>query len=114
MKINSYNCGVMRIEGTEYADDVTVFADSVKPNWWRRAGHRLDEEDLYDVFDYEPDVLVVGQGASGMLEIPVLTRQAIQERGITLIADDTEHAWMEFNKETQKGRKVAGVFHLTC
>ena len=114
MKINSYDFGVMRIEGTEYTDDVIVYANKVKPNWWRRAGHRLDEEDLYDIFDYEPDVLIVGQGASGMLTIPAMTRQAIQERGITLIADDTERAWMEFNKETQKGRKVAGVFHLTC
>lgn len=114
MRIDSYDFGVMRIDGTEYKDDVTVYADKVKPNWWRRAGHRLDEEDIAEILDFGPDVLIVGKGASGMLRIPPMTEKAIRERGITLIADDTEHAWVEFNNETKKGKKVAGAFHLTC
>lgn len=114
MKIESYDFGVIRINGTEYTEDVIVYAEKVKPNWWRKQGHRLDEEDLYDVFDYEPDVLVVGQGASGMLKIPSMTERAVHEKGIKLIAHQTDQAWKDFNEQTQKGYKVAGVFHLTC
>lgn len=114
MRIDSYNFGVMRIEGNEYTEDLIVYQGKINGNWFRRTSHTLDEEDLYDVFDYEPEVLIVGLGASTMMDIPPLTERAIRQRGITLIAADTQNACEKFNIESEKGKKVAGVFHLTC
>jgi len=112
MQINSCEFGVMTIDGVEYADDLVIFDDQVRPKWWRRAGHRLDCRDIRDILQAKPDVLVVGQGASGMMEAS--TRKALQHEDIELIADRTDRAWRAFNEQVRKGRKVAGVFHLTC
>lgn len=49
MRINSYDFGVMTIDGVEYADDLVVSGNHVRPKWWRRAGHRLDREDIFDI-----------------------------------------------------------------
>lgn len=114
MKIDAYEFGVMTIEGNDYTDDLIVFDDHVRPKWWRRVGHRLEPEDLGEVFDEQPEVLVVGQGASGMMNVPDVTRRALEERGVQLVADETNKAWGIYNKLTEEGRQVVGAFHLTC
>ncbi len=114
MRIDSYSFGVMEVEGTEYTADLIVFPDRITPNWWRRQGHSLAVGDLDDVLGFKPEVLVIGKGASGLMEIPASTKKVFQEEGIELIAKNTGQAWGLFNEQVEKGRKAVGAFHLTC
>lgn len=114
MRIDSYSFGVMKVEGTEYTADLIIFPDRITPNWWRRQGHSLAIEDLNDVLDFKPEVLVIGKGASGLMEIPASTEKVLQEKGIEVIAKNTGQAWGLFNEQIEKGRKAVGTFHLTC
>jgi len=114
MRIDSYSFGVMKIDGTEYRADLIVFPDKVRSDWWRKQGHSLAIEDLGDILDFKPEVLVVGKGASGLMEIPPSTKKQLQEAGIEVVAESTGRAWGLFNEQIEKGRKVAGAFHLTC
>ncbi len=114
MRIDSYSFGVMVVGGIEYQTDLIVFPDRVKSNWWRKQGHTLAIEDLDDVFDFKPEVLIVGKGISGVMQIPDSTVEALQEKGIELIAENTGQAWQLFNELLQKGKKAVGAFHLTC
>jgi len=114
MRIDSYSFGVMKVDGAEYRADLIVFPDRIRSNWWRRQGHSLAVEDLDDVLDFKPDVLVIGKGASGLMEIPASTKKVLQEEGIEVIAENTGQAWGLFNEQIKKGRKVVGAFHLTC
>jgi len=114
MRIDSYSFGVMKVEGAEYRTDLLVFPDRISPNWWRRQGHSLAVEDLDDVLGFKPDILVIGKGASGLMEIPASTKKVLQEEGIEVIAKNTGQAWPVFNEQVEKGRKVVGAFHLTC
>jgi len=121
MRIDSYSFGVMKVDGVEYSADLIVFAsrgagslDRIKSNWWRKQGHSLAIEDIDDVFDFKPDVLIVGIGASGLMQIPASTKKALQEEAIVLIAENTGRAWQLFNEQIQKGKKAVGAFHLTC
>lgn len=114
MRIDSYNFGVMKVDGVEYTTDLLVFPDKVKSNWWRKEGHSLAIEDLDDVLNFKPEVLVVGKGASSLMEIPPSTQKTIQEQGIELIANTTSQAWQLFNEQMEKGKKAVGAFHLTC
>ena len=104
----------MKVDGAEYRADLIVFPDRIRSNWWRRQGHSLAVEDLDDVLDFKPDVLVIGKGASGLMEIPASTKKVLQEEGIEVIAENTGQAWGLFNEQIKKGRKVVGAFHLTC
>jgi hypothetical protein len=114
MRIDSYSFGVMKIDGFEYSSDLIVFPDEIKSDWWRKQGHSLAIEDLDDVLAFKPEVLVVGVGASGLMQIPDSTKKALQGKTIVLIAENTGRAWQLFNDQVQKGKRAVGAFHLTC
>ncbi len=114
MKIDSYSFGTMKVDGTEYKGDLIIFPDKIKPDWWRKKGHSLAVDDLADVLDFKPDVLVVGKGASGMMNVPAETEKFIQDQARVLIAEKTSQACQIFNEKIEKSTKVAGAFHLTC
>jgi len=104
----------MKVEGTEYTGDLIIFPDKVRANWWRKEGHSLAIEDLDEVLEFKPDVLVIGKGASGMMDVPASTKKTLQEHGMEVIAENTGRAWSMFNAQIEKGKKVVGAFHLTC
>lgn len=114
MQIDSYHFGSMTVNAKEYKTDLIIFPDRVKANWWRKQGHSLALEDLDEAIDYKPEVIVVGKGASGLMEIPLATKKALQEKQIELIDENTGQAWHLFNEQIRKGKKVVGLFHLTC
>lgn len=114
MRIEEYAFGHMTIAGHSYDQDVIVFPDRVIAGWWRREGHSLCLEDVDDVLDSNPDVLIVGTGASGRMSVPDSTRKAIQERGIELKDCTTGEAVELFNQYIESGQHVVGAFHLTC
>ena len=72
----------MKVDGTEYRADLIVFPHRIRPNWWRRQGHSLAIEDLNDVLGFKPELLVIGKGASGLMEIPASTKKTLQEQKI--------------------------------
>jgi hypothetical protein len=113
--IDAYEAGrLIRIDGRTYHNDVKIIGCQVKANWWREAGHRLNQSDIADILETHPDVLVVGTGYAGMMEVPAATRKAIESHGIRIQVDKTGSAVQEFNRLHDEGRKVAGAFHLTC
>jgi len=48
------------------------------------------------------------------MEMPASTEKLLQQAGIEVLAESTTRAWALFNEQIEKGRKVAGAFHLTC
>ena len=114
MQIDSYSFGSMTVDGKEYKEDLIVFPDKVKPNWWRKQGHSLAIEDLDEVINYKPEVLIVGKGASSCMVIPSSSKNLLKQKQIELIDEDTELASRLFNEQIKKGKRVVGAFHLTC
>lgn len=114
MKIDVYSFGSMTVNGKVYEEDLIIFADRVKSGWWRKEGHSLAIEDLVEVIDYKPEVLIVGKGASGCMEIPLSTKRVLKEKNIELIEENTDKAIKLFNELTKTSKKVVGAFHLTC
>lgn len=114
MHIDSYQFGKIVIDGVSYGSDIIILGDSVQSNWWRKQGHSLSVEDLKSVIAAKPSMLIVGCGASGLMDVPDQTRQALQEHDIQLEALDTHKAVQRFNELSQSGKNVAAALHLTC
>lgn len=113
--IDTYESGRwIRIEGRTYHSDVKIIGSQVRANWWRKSGHSLDRADISDILENRPDVLVVGTGYAGMMQVPDATREALESQGIRLEVEKTAGAVRLFNRFHDEGRKVDGVFHLTC
>lgn len=112
-RIQEYRFGHIVIDGRSYTSDVIVHAQGVEPNWWRVQGHSLSPEDLKSILDRDPEILVVGTGASGMMAVPDEIRQLVRQRGIQLVVEKTERACQIYNQLSPSKRTVAAL-HLTC
>lgn len=112
-KIQSYTFGRITIGQNTYTDDVKIYSGKVKPDWWRKEGHSLCKEDIQDILNAKPDVLIVGQGAHGRMSVPPSIREQITQLGIELITQPTTKAWKTYNKIKDK-QDVAAALHLTC
>ncbi len=110
--IEDYAFGRITIDGKEYRNDVIVFPDRLKGNWWRAEGHRLRLDDLKEVFAENPKTLVVGTGHDGVMKVDEEVRAFCREKGVELIEMRTADAVKRYNELAGPG--VVGAFHLTC
>jgi hypothetical protein len=111
--IDSYQFGQIVISGQKYTSDVIIFPDRVKKNWWRKSGHELCPDDIAEVLAENPEVLVVGTGASGLVKVLPQVTQSLEAQGIKLIAQPTSEACNTYNQLCQS-QKVVAALHLTC
>jgi len=112
MRIDGYSFGRPVIGGKTYTADLLIVGEEIVPNWWRREGHSLCPEDLKLVIERQPEVLVIGTGAYGAMDVPYETEKFLEQQGIEVIWKPTAEAIDIFNSLT--GKKKAGAFHLTC
>ena len=112
-KIDSYRFGQIVINGKAHYKDIIILPDRVVEGWWRKEGHALHPQDLEAVFDAAPEALVVGQGASGLMQITTETKQALHDADIELIALPTGKAIETYNR-LRNERTTAAALHLTC
>jgi hypothetical protein len=111
--IDSYEFGVIVISGKRYSSDVIIYPDRVKDDWWRKEGHQLCIDDLEDVIEENPDVIVVGIGNPGLMRVLTETEKYIKSKGIRLIVQSTKDACKTYN-QLSSSQKVIALLHLTC
>jgi hypothetical protein len=111
--IESYAFGRMDVDGRTYTSDLIIFPDRVNDSWWRKSGHNLCLEDIEDVLQEKPEVLVIGTGFYGIMGVEKEVKSHLQSKGIELITAKTEKAVQSFNGLASK-KKTIGAFHLTC
>ena len=113
MHIDSYEFGQIVIDGVTYRQDLLIWPGQIKKDWWRRQAHLLQAEDVFEALAAKPQVLVVGQGQPGRLEVAPALAAYLQEKGIDLIALPTREACQTINRLAEK-RRLAAALHLTC
>jgi len=111
--IDSYQFGLIVINGKKYTSDVIIFPDKVKDDWWRKAAHELCCEDIAEVLTENPEVLVVGTGVSGLMKVLPEVLPVVEVQGIELIVEATDKACHTYNQLCHSRRAVAAL-HLTC
>ena len=110
--IEDYSFGRIVVDGEIYTNDIKIFNDKVKTNWWRKEGHRLQLADMDDVIAAKPKTIVVGTGHDGVMRVAEEVREYCKKNNIELIELFTGEAIKKFNKVAGSG--VVGLFHLTC
>ena len=116
MKINNYEFGRIEINNKIYESDVIIFPNHVIDNWWRKEGHRLDIDDLNEIIERGVDILIIGTGANGLMDVPEEVVESLRSRGIEVIVEKTGTACERYNEISEKevGKKVVAALHLTC
>jgi len=70
-------------------------------------------EDIPEVIERSPEVIVLGTGNPGRLQVPQSTKEYLLSVGIEIVTAPTERAVKYFNRLQRKKRTV-GAFHLSC
>ncbi len=112
--IDAYSYGRMRVSGDDFDEDLIVFPDKVEPYWRRRESHSLTLLDLESVIEYAPEILIVGTGTTGRLQLDSSAKESLRQKGIDCVDARTDRAWQLFNEEVERDTRVVGAFHLTC
>jgi len=111
--IDSYQFGLVVVSGKKYTSDVIIFPDRVRDNWWGRTGHQLCLKDVAEVMTENPEVLVVGTGAAGLMKVLPEVERGVETQGIKLIVEATDKACNTYN-QLSHSQKVVATLHLTC
>ncbi|MGQ9512770.1 Mth938-like domain-containing protein [Thermodesulfitimonas sp.] len=112
MKIDGYRFGEIIIDGRRYTSDVLIMPDKVL-SWWRKAGHAVAVADLVEAISVQPEFLIIGTGAYGVVRVLPEVKSFLAREGVVLIAAPTAEACCRYNELAAKHRVVAGL-HLTC
>lgn len=111
--IESYQFGLIVVNDRKYSSDIIISPDGIISDWWRKKGHELCLKDIAEVITGNPEVLVVGTGASGLMKVLPEVKQTAQAQGIKLITETTDKACEIYN-QLCRSRRVAAALHLTC
>lgn len=114
MEIKGCSFGSIKIDGHEYTRDVIIYPHRVDSTWWRKEGHRLQIEDIGDVLEAKPQVLIVGTGQYGSMKIDKEVEDLLRSKGIELRAAETPEACQIHNRLIKSKRIVITALHLTC
>jgi len=112
--IENYSFGQILIDGKKYNSDLIIFDDHIYDSWWRREGHNLHIDDIQEIINKKPEVLIVGTGYYGLMKVPEELIKYVNSSGIEkVIVKKTKDACDEYNTLYKK-KKVIAAFHLTC
>ena len=112
--IESYSFGKMVIDGREYTADLIIYPDGrIRDSWWRGRGHRLTWNDIEDLVEENPEVIIAGTGAFGLMKPDQDLSTRLREKGIEFIVCPTEEAVRIYQK-ISRNKQVGACFHLTC
>ena len=112
--ISSFSFGRIVIDGQIYNSDIKFITGTLVPDWWRRSGHSVEIEDIQDILDSSTDIIVIGKGQPGYMNISDTLRQYLQLNRFRLIEEPTSDAVQTFNLLTSEGKRVSGGFHVGC
>ena len=111
--IENYSFGQILIDGKEYHSDIIIYKNSIDDKWWRRESHNLCIEDIKEILDNKPKVLIIGTGYYGLMKVPLELIKLLETNNIEVIIKKTKDACDEYNTLHQR-KNVVAVFHLTC
>jgi hypothetical protein len=113
MHIDNYDFGEIVIDGQTYRQDLLIWPGRIKKDWWRSEGHLLQIPDVFEALAADIQVLVVGAGQPGRMQVDPALAAYLKEQGIELVVQPTREACRVINQLTGK-RRWAAALHLTC
>ncbi len=112
VKIDGTKFGEITINGKPYDSDMTVYWNGKIE--YRTKDHTIEMGEFIKVLRQGPEMIIVGAGQDGVVRIQPEVNQWAQDKGITVYAEKTPKAVEMFNAFADQGKKVVGIFHVTC
>jgi len=112
--IEAFSFGRIQVDGVSYSVDIKIINDRVVPQWWRSNGHIVEIEDVRDILEVKPEVLIIGKGEPGLMRTDASLKKELKKNHIRLIEEKTISAIRKFNQMAATGIHVSAGFHVGC
>ena len=109
--IRSVSETAIRVNDTEYNESIVLTPDDRLTMWSNKPIADLTDADFGLVIDSEPEIVLLGTGATNVFPPRELTF-AFARKGIGLEIMDTAAAARTFNVLANEGRRVAAIMYL--
>lgn len=114
VRIDSCSFGSIVINGKTYTSDLVIYPDGKIVEYWRRKkGHQLSRDDIVDLIESKPQVIIAGTGVSGRMVPDRGLEKDLSRLAIKFITAPNQKAIELFNELSPENR-VGACFHLTC
>jgi hypothetical protein len=112
--IEACSFGSLVINGRSYNSDLIIYPDGrIEEPWYRSRGHRLSSQDITELIESAPEVIIAGTGMSGGVQPEKELEDLLSIRGIQFIPAPNDEARRHYNTLV-KEKRVGACFHLTC
>lgn len=111
--INNYTFGTFIIDGQTFNSNVKLINNIAKQCRYFE-NHIITKDDFTDLIAAKPDIIMIGTGASGVVDVPKDVIELIEKHNIKLIIKKTKEACEEYNKLIKQKKNVAAIMHNTC
>jgi uncharacterized protein len=109
--IRSVSNAAIRVNDEEHATSIALTPERLLGNWPEKSIDDLVELDFEAVFGTDPEIVLLGTGATNIFPPRELTF-AFARKGVGFEVMDTAAAARTFNVLANEGRKVAAVLYL--
>lgn len=106
--IQGYSQGQVIVNGRSYRSSLIITPAEVVPEWRPRRFSDLSEQDITLLIDLQPEMIILGTGASHQFLHPSMTVSAMQRR-IGFETMDTAAACRTYNILMAEGRRVVAA-----
>lgn len=111
--IDNYTFGEFTINGKKFRSNIVLINNSVKPGRYLE-NHELLIKDFDEILAANPEIVIIGTGASGVVKPSEEIKNEIESEGIQLIIEKSGEAIKTYNKLLKQKKKVAAFMHNTC
>lgn len=111
--------GSVTIDGKKYRDVLIIDGKIVERDLEKLhklfgSGHVIPDWEIDALCGGKPQVVLVGSGQDGVLEVNGKLREAVKEAGAELEVMLSPAALILYNHLTAEGKKVNALIHTTC
>jgi len=110
-RIEHYDKGVVTVNGSALTRSLIVTPEALIDDWRPVDFSQLAVEDMEQVAELQPELVILGTGASHHFPLPQLIRPLV-ERQIGLESMDTAAACRTYNILMAEGRRVAAALFM--
>ena len=106
--IQEYKYGMFKIDNKVYYDDIKLLGSKVK--FWECRTREITMNDVQDLIETNPQLIVIGLGAGGLISVSDDVRDALRMRRIEMKAEKNQKASEIYNQAIQSGQRVVAIF----
>lgn len=117
--INSTQFGEITIDNKKY-QQVLIIEDEVEERKYKKlkelfgTSHKIGDWEIEKLLGNKPEIIIVGTGQNGALEVDEDTAKKLKTNDSELIIVKTPEAIEIYNQKTKENKKVNALMHTTC